>query len=306
MPMKRTSSSTKAPIQMMVDGRLLRIDEATEAVERIVLQPEKPWHGLPIEFHRGAAIERKLVDLYFPQTLIWYQKCGWTRSHLSSGNNSHDFVTRPGEFILLPAHLGFDRADHRSTATSGMALSIRSSELNQLFPDELRTFNLAQFKFTEDKALENLFSLMEIELVSGCPTGHLYAESLSVALVAYLVQTYASGRLLKTIGSTLSERQVQVVKAYVQANLADELSLVKIASIVHMSPYHFARLFKATVGMTPHSYVMEQRIQEARRLLKTDRSITEIAASTGFSSHTHLATLCRRRFGLSPTELRKR
>ncbi|RJF92112.1 helix-turn-helix domain-containing protein [Noviherbaspirillum saxi] len=305
MTTPQMSTLRKEPIQVMVEGKLVKIDQAREGGERTVPQPVHPWHGFPMEFHSGRAECRETASHCFPQTLIWYQKLGHTHGRMTSGCYSYEAATGPGEFIVIQENFEFDRGFCQTTDTAGIALEIRPAVLNQLFPDEIKTINLSGFRINHDKALENLFALMEMEIQNGCPSGGLYTESLSIALVTYLTQAYANGKPLKRIGNKLAGQNLQTVKSYVRENLANELSLVELANLVHTSPYHFARLFKATMGMTPHSYVLEQRIVEAQRLLKSGRTIAEIATVTGFASPTHLADVFRRRFGVSPTNLRK-
>ena len=92
---------------------------------------------------------------------------------------------------------------------------------------------------------------------------------------------------------------------YTRAHLADVITLDSLAGAVSLSPYHFARSFRATTGMTPHAFVTEHRLMVARdRLLRGDASVTGIALSVGFSNISHFRRLFRRRYGLTPAGLR--
>ena len=83
------------------------------------------------------------------------------------------------------------------------------------------------------------------------------------------------------------------------------ITLDSLAGAVSLSPYHFARSFRATTGMTPHAFVTEHRLMVARdRLLRGDASVTAIALSVGFSNISHFRRLFRRRYGLAPAGLR--
>jgi AraC family transcriptional regulator len=98
---------------------------------------------------------------------------------------------------------------------------------------------------------------------------------------------------------------VDVVAEYIRAHLADVITLDNLAGSVSLSPYHFARSFRATTGMTPHAFVTEHRLMVARdRLLRGDASVTGIALSVGFSNISHFRRLFRRRYGLAPAGLR--
>ncbi|RUS96592.1 hypothetical protein DSM106972_086150 [Dulcicalothrix desertica PCC 7102] len=73
-------------------------------------------------------------------------------------------------------------------------------------------------------------------------------------------------KLTKTGG--LSQKQIKEVTEYVLNNLAENLSLSQLAACAALSPFHFARLFKQTTGMTPHQYVIYQRVEQAKVLLQ--------------------------------------
>jgi len=223
---------------------------------------------------------------------------------MKSGSYRYESALGPDDFLLVPERFEFDQAQSRNSNTVYTVLEISPSTLNQLFPHEMVLLNLRHFEIGKDKVLKSLFALMDMEITDGCPSGVLYAQSLSIALVEHLKQAYALSGPIKKIGNRLSEHHLQAVKSYVQENLANDISLANLADQACMSPYHFSRLFRSTMGTAPYRYVVEQRLLEARRLLKTNKTITEIATATGFSSHAHLTNSFRRRFEISPTQLR--
>ncbi|MBI4460935.1 MAG: helix-turn-helix transcriptional regulator [Acidobacteria bacterium] len=92
---------------------------------------------------------------------------------------------------------------------------------------------------------------------------------------------------------------------YIEAHLHENLHLEEIADVLQMSPYHFGRLFKQSTGLTPHQYLVRQRIMKAKELLAEDgSSIAEIGRLLGFASHAHFTTVFRKLTGITPREYR--
>jgi AraC family transcriptional regulator len=163
-----------------------------------------------------------------------------------------------------------------------------------------------------DPLVEQVGLLLLSELESG-PAGPLYAESLANALAAHVVREHSSlgrravHRLDRHSGRGLSSRVLRRTVEYVEENLAGELSLAEIAGAANMSPYHFSRLFKESVGSPPHRYVVARRVERAKDLLLgTDLPIAEVAREVGFSGQSHLHFHVKRLLGATPASLRSR
>jgi len=158
-----------------------------------------------------------------------------------------------------------------------------------------------------DPQLSNLLLSMRVEIKAGCPTGKLYGESLSLALAACLLGRYsAKGPKTDRLKARLSPSQLQQVRDYVQVHLESELSLNELASIIQLSPHHFCRLFKNTLDITPHRYVLCERISESKRLLATGRmSLIEVALTLGFADQSHFTEVFRKVTGTTPKRYQK-
>jgi AraC family transcriptional regulator len=158
-----------------------------------------------------------------------------------------------------------------------------------------------------DPQLASLMRLIANEVRGGSPHGALYATSLSISLAAYLCAQYASGGRTPTRErGVLTAIQKQHVLELVQRRLHENLSLDELAAAAGASRFHFLRLFKNSLGMTPYQFVMDQRIAAARQLLeKTSRPLVDVAAATGFSSQSHMSTVMKRHTGLSPGHWRR-
>jgi AraC-like DNA-binding protein len=103
----------------------------------------------------------------------------------------------------------------------------------------------------------------------------------------------------------LPPRTLQRVREYIDSHINESISLETLASVAGLSMFHFARAFKQSEGVTPHSYVLERRIERAQKLLAgTDIPLSGIALATGFSDQSHLARHFRARVGTAPSAFR--
>jgi AraC family transcriptional regulator len=108
-----------------------------------------------------------------------------------------------------------------------------------------------------------------------------------------------------TTSGELPAYRLRRVAQYIQENLRRELKLAELSAVVHMSPYHFARLFKRTTGVPPHRFLVRHRIDEACALLAAQTvPIAEIARLVGFRTPSHFTTTFRRVTGVTPSAYR--
>jgi transcriptional regulator GlxA family with amidase domain len=103
----------------------------------------------------------------------------------------------------------------------------------------------------------------------------------------------------------LSPRTLQRVRDYIEAHIEDNIELDALAAAAGLSVFHFARAFKQSTGVTPHSYLLQRRIKRAQDLLTgTDLPVARIAFATGFADQSHLARHFRAQLGVSPSAFR--
>lgn len=134
----------------------------------------------------------------------------------------------------------------------------------------------------------------------------LYLDSLTNVLAVNLLRNHTASKLkLPIYSGGLPPRQLSQVLDYIDAYLDRNIKLADLAQLLDMSPFHFSRLFKQSIGMTPHQYLSQQRVERAKQLLKkTDRLIIDIALECGFSSHSHLSKQFRQITGMTPKAYR--
>lgn len=158
----------------------------------------------------------------------------------------------------------------------------------------------------DDPVIRQLAIALKTELKTGCLSGRLYGESLGTAIAARLVRNYATRKpALKAYG--LSQRQIARVIDYMKVNLAKDLSISDLATLVGMSESYFSRSFKQSVGVAPYRYLIQQRVERAKKLLKQQNvPISQIALKCGFANQTHLTKVFRQTTGTTPKAYRRR
>jgi AraC family transcriptional regulator len=153
---------------------------------------------------------------------------------------------------------------------------------------------------TSDPTVPCLVRVMMDEVARGAPTGRLYAESLSLALLSYVVHQSAPRSVARARGR-LSETECHRLRSYVLDRLGEDLSVMDLAAHVGRRPRHFSTLFRQAFGVPPHRYVLRQRLDEGARLLGSrDLDVADVAFRLGFCSQSHFAAAFRRAFGVSP------
>lgn len=147
----------------------------------------------------------------------------------------------------------------------------------------------------------------ELQYPASESVGKLYAETVAQMLVAHLLRHYTTNDvLIHDTHRKLSSRQMQRLTDFIHAHLNQNLSLQMLAQQVGFSPYHFARLFRQTTGESPHQFVLSQRLEAAKHLLKeTDVSLAQVALEIGFPHQSHFTQAFRRRLGTTPFAYRQ-
>ncbi len=136
----------------------------------------------------------------------------------------------------------------------------------------------------------------------------IQASSLAHLVARRLLGTYCGVELpdANLPGSTLSEPAIRRVCDFIEEHLGTQITLEELAALVHLSPFHFARCFKATMGLAPHQYVIARRMELAKGLLLTTTlNVSEIAWSIGYENVSHFRRLFAMHIGVTPGPIRQ-
>jgi len=295
------------PIRLALDRRAQPIS----FTRRLWSSEGGPWRGLRLERHAVGPAGR-LQDFAVPEALLGLCLRGVADMQFGTGSHARHAVVRPGRFILLAAG-GEQPPIQWSGTRETLYVSIRGEDIDSLLGPELRATGrpgasgLAPQHAVADGQIARLMRNMLDEAAAGAPSGRLYAESLSAALVAYLVRGYARAeRPRARVGARLPRAVAARVIEYVQAHLDRNVSLVELAGLSGLSPHHFSLVFRNTFETTPHHYLLQQRVARAKRLVAAGgRSIGEAALESGFASQSHFTRVFQRLCGETPRAWRR-
>jgi AraC family transcriptional regulator len=157
-----------------------------------------------------------------------------------------------------------------------------------------------------DRQLESIAWAMKSELEVGSPSGQLYLDGLALSAAARLVSGHSSVAVEERRYGGLDGRRLKRTLEFIEAHLAGELSLLRLAEVAEMSVSHFRAGFRESVGVPAHQYVIERRVERAKSLLMREgQSIAEIALAAGFTHQSHLARHMQRSTGFSPLQMKR-
>jgi AraC family transcriptional regulator len=158
-----------------------------------------------------------------------------------------------------------------------------------------------------DSRLSALVAAARAEMVAGFPSGRLFLDSVEQAMAITLVNGHAvRHRPVQIYRGGLGSARLRRIKELVRAKMEDDLSLDEMAQSVGLSTAHFARMFRKSTGETPHQFVLRQRIERAKAMLRApDARVLDVAVACGFKTQQHFAQVFCDVCGVSPTRYRQ-
>jgi AraC family transcriptional regulator len=298
---ERRQGVGQAPVQERGD------DPAFDVPPEHIVQSSsgKGWQGLdvaeiihPLDDFALPALSRHILVINLSPPATIQERLAGRQGHLGTGNlvilpagaQTSWHVEREGEVRHL--HLYLSPALIQAIATSA-----------DIDPD---TVEFAGTLGIFDPQIETIALSLLAELRSEGLGGRLYVESLATLLGIHLLRQHSSAKqpsFPRAVG--LDRTTLRRVSTYIEEHLAEDLALAELAAVTSLSPYHFARLFKESTGVSPHQYVIGRRVERAKLLLLTTHwSLAAIAHTVGFAHESHLALHFKRLTGLLPSSYR--
>lgn len=223
----------------------------------------------------------------------------------STHSHDHHQLVLPvaGTLTLSINGRGGKVSDHRAAViAAGHDHDFAATEANRFLvadvPEALApALDRLPMFFELDPALTHYVQFLHQQALSGGTT--LNTQRQMLLLLIQLMEE----RHRETIRT---DRRVAVAKSYLDEHFRQPVSLAQLARLAHLSPRQLSELFQRQVGMSPHHYLTERRMQQAWHLLETSAlSVQAIAEQVGYTSAAAFSDRFRKHFGQSPTRFRQ-
>jgi AraC family transcriptional regulator len=275
----------------------------------LALGSQAVWSGVSLEHCFYPAYETPEytaesheICVYVGQPIIYEQ--------LIEGKlRSHSCIY--GDMIIYPAGLTQKLSWNKQAET--IQLSLKPELLTQACQDWLAPENIEiipQFQL-RDPLIQQLALTFLRELphsLSNNSNNNLYLDSLANTLYLHLLRHYSrfQNSIIEDSYDGLPSFLLRRLVEYIQANLAQNLTLLEMATVVNLSTSHLNRLFKQSQGISLYQFVIRCRIERAKQLLKQPQlTIAEIATQVGFADQSHLTHHFKRHLGVTPKTFRQ-
>jgi AraC family transcriptional regulator len=258
------------------------------------------WQGTPDVEMEFEGLTHHLVVLYLRVPEVLSLRCG--------GRGRDDAAT-PGRLAVYPAGVP-SRWRCRGTVESihvlldPQLLERVAVEACNLDPEVV---TLTPVFDLNHPPIQAAMLALHAELTSGGAGGRLVAESLGNVLAIHLLRQFAApAEAGPQRREVLPRPKLEKIVRYIEDHLDAELMLDDLAAVVHLSPYHFARLFKNRMGQPPRQYVIARRIDRGKELLRDPDGmpLADVAAEVGFANQSHFTRHFKRLVGVTPGQFR--
>jgi AraC family transcriptional regulator len=216
-----------------------------------------------------------------------------------------------GQIVILPAGTSVYWRQSDNGANDTLHLYLHPHFVRTIA--ETMDLDAAQVSFQQqfgvsDEQIHHIASSLHCELKDANVIGGVYADSFAKLLAIQLLRRYCEVKDVQTSRGGMAPRKLRKAIEFIKANLDKEqtVALGAVAQEVQMSYFHFSRAFKQSTGVSPNVYMIEQRIQRAKKLLsETEIPIADVALRVGFASQSHFTTTFRRLAWTTPKTFRE-
>jgi len=272
----------------------------------IVCRRAAVWSGLAAE----TILITRRAPFEFESTSSFHRLFASERGERIDGESCIDGQVKStlrnfsGKLGLVPA--GYRYSGWQTPRAFNRGLYIHIDPACPLLDPEWRfsEVELRPLLFFDDRDLWD--TVLRLKAQIGNPMSRAYAEALGIILAHDLLRLHGKASAVRTPQGGLAGWQQRRVADYIDAHLGGETSLVDLANVAKLSPFHFARSFKHSFGEPPHRYLMRRRMERAKALLDDPaKSVTEVALAVGLSDPASFTAAFHKAVGATPTGYRR-
>lgn len=227
---------------------------------------------------------------------IWLNTIGGER-YTHRGNS---YILSPQSFgIIAPGEVHSNRAcDNNVRSLLTFYLDpVQVRQIGAQITD--RAVTPSEFRTASHLDRATLQSLLDLQQILRHSPSALERQSAFVETVANLIRRHAAAVPQEHAVGAEPWRVARIIELF-HARLAEDVSLNELAAEFDCTPYHLIRFFKKAVGLAPHAYLIQLRLEKAKQLLGQGESIVDAALDTGFSDQSHLTRRFKAKFGVPP------
>lgn len=262
------------------------------------------WNGILLEYYEMA--QGELPERIIDNHVLWHWKTAYTGEYEARRGHFVRCVKTAGAISVTP--VGVVPALHSHTCSELLMCTLDADFIKSLLlesdtpPTEFPIFR-PNF---HDAPIQHLLNLLMNEIQEGNPYGRIYVESLTHALAIRYLFLGDGPDEIRSESPALPGAVLKRVLEHIRSESGSELSLLSLAKEAGYSRGYFLKMFHTATGMTPHRYILNFRVEQAKELLKNSEiALIDIAASCGFSNHAHLSRVFRRFTGVTPSNYRR-
>ena len=270
----------------------------------LITSSQEDWDGIYLRHDRQPAFEIPQHS-HSQHTLIIGMEDS-LNAEWSIDGQFQDLQYGVGDLFLVPAnapHQAYWKQESEGILIALNPETIVNAAIDSVKCDRIQL--IPQFA-TSDLKLLQMARWLLVELREKQVGSHLFTESLKTSLIVHLLRNYCTvkPRIYEYKGG-LAKYKLRMAIEAIDDNLDRDFKLADLASLVSMSPYHFARMFKQSTGFTPHQYLVKQRLAKAKELLRYSKlAIADIGYTVGYKNPSHFTKVFRQHLGVTPKAYR--
>ena len=227
------------------------------------------------------------------------------------GGKREETIALAGTAWLRPVGVGDDLLSITAPIPEAMHLCLPTTSFSRLSDDfdlPKDPACLIRYAAVRDGVIDAIGRSILSEMMTETSAGRMYVEVASLMLAAHIFSRYrdSGSHQAAPMRHRLDDRRLHRVLDYVEDHVFHDMAVADLANVACLSIFHFTRSFTSTMGMPPHRYVSQKRLDRAKAMIAAGNvSIAEVAFKGKFSSQASFNRAFRRATGTTPAEYRR-